>query len=311
MLEGYDMSKEEPQITKEEHFVPVFYLSNFLMSNGMLQAYDIQTGKLFTPHPKDICREKYLYESSKVGKPSGAEDFIAVNSIEKEFDANENKYNRLLKKIINICANAANTNALVCNSEEKDLLADFVANMFVRSKWMLDKNRATLVNSCSEFYKNVDDWNLFCDRYADGNVMALTDAIAMRNLLSTKNENSLHTCVKNIIRKMSPTFCYSPHCNFITSDFPILLHSEKIEHKTFLKCLYLPIHPRCAVMLCCYKPNNHKNRIKYFTKEETADFNSMYLDSMDDTVHQLYATDIDDIEKILKNKNKKQVQEKK
>jgi hypothetical protein len=305
------MSKKEQRPTKDEHFVPVFYLSNFLKPNGMLQAYNVQTGKFFTPRPKDICREKYIYESPKVRNPREDEDFIAVNSIEKEFSANENKYKQLVAKIVSVCSIPANIDALVCNAEEKDLLADFVANMFVRSKWMLDKNRATFVNLCSEFFKDDNDWKLFCDRYADGNVMALTDAIAMRNLLSTKNENSLHTCVKNIIRKMFPTFCYSPHCNFITSDFPILLHSDRIDNKNFLKCLYLPIHPRCAVMLCCYKPNNHKNRIKYFTKEETADFNSMYLDSMDDTVHQLYATDIDDIEKILKNKNKKQVQEKK
>ena len=297
------MSKKEQQPTKEEHFVPVFYLSHFLESNGMLRAYNIQTGEFFTPRPKDVCREKYLYESSKVEKPSEAEDFIAVNSIEKEFSANENKYKQLVAKIVSICSIPANIDALVCNSEEKDLLADFVANMFVRSKWMLDKNRATFVNLCSEFFKDDNDWNLFCDIYADGNEMALSDAIAIRNLLSTQIENGLHSCVKNIIRKMSPTFCYSPQCNFITSDFPILLHSERVDNKTFLKCLYLPIHPQCAVMLCCYKPNNYKNRIKYFTREETEGFNSMYLDAIDDTVHYLYAADIDDIEKVLENRH--------
>ena len=144
---------------------------------------------------------------------------------------------------------------------------------------------------------------MFCDRYANGNEMALSDAIALRNLLSTQIENSLHSCVKNIIRKMSPTFCYSPHCNFITSDFPILLHGERVDNETFLKCLYLPIHPQCAVMLCCYRPNNHKNRINYFTQEETEGFNNMYLDAIDDTVHYLYAANIYDIEKVLENKH--------
>ena len=307
MLEGYDMSKKEQRPTKDEHFVPVFYLSNFLKPDGMIQAYNIQKGNFFSAHPEDICYEKYLYESPKVRNPREDEDFIAVNSIEKEFSANENKYKQLVAKIVSVCSIPANIDALVCNAEEKDLLADFVANMFVRSKWMLDKNRATFVNLCSEFFKNDDDWNFFCDKCSDGNEGALIDAIAVRNLLSTQIENSLHSCVKNIIKKMSPTFCYSPHCNFITSDFPILLHSDRIDNKTFLKCLYLPIHSRCAVMLSCYKPNNHKNRIKYFTKEETVDFNSMYLDSMDDTVHHFYAVDIDDIEKILKNKNKKLV----
>ena len=298
------MSAQE-EITKKEHFVPFFYLSFFSKPkkpNGMLQAYDIQKGTFFTPHPRDVCREKYLYESSKVKNPREEDDFIAVNSIEKEFSANENKYKQLLTKVVSICSIPANIDALVCRSEEKDLLADFVANMFVRSKWMLDKNRATFVNLCSEFFKDDNDWNLFCDRYANGNEMALTDAIAIRNLLSTQIGNSLHSCVKNIIRKMSPTFCYSPHCNFITSDFPILLHSERIDNKTFLKCLYLPIHPHCAVMLCGYRPNNYKNRIKYFAQEETEGFNSMYLDAMDDTVHYLYAADIDNIEKALENK---------
>ena len=302
MLEGCHMSKKEQRPTKDEHFVPVFYLSNFLKPDGMIQAYNIQKRNFFPAHPEDICYEKYLYESPKVRNPREDEDFIAVNSIEKEFSANENKYKQLVAKIVSICSIPANIDALVCNSEEKDLLADFVANMFVRSKWMLDKNRATFVNLCSEFFKDDIDWNLFCDRYADGNEMVLSDAIAIRNLLSTQIENSLHSCVKNIIRKMSPTFCYSPHCNFITSDFPILLHSENIEHKTFLNCLYLPIHPKCAVLLSCYKPNNHKNRIKYFTQEETEGFNSMYLDATDDTVHYLYATNVDDIKRILNSK---------
>ena len=295
---------EEQQITKDEHFVPVFYLSNFVKPQGMLQAYNIQKRIFFPAHPEDVCYKRFLYESLKVGNPREKNDFIAVNSIEKEFSANENKYKQLVTKIVSICSITANIDALVCNSEEKDLLADFVANMFVRSKWMLDKNRATFVNLCSEFFKDDNNWNLFCDRYADGNEMALVDAVALRNMLSTQIENSLHSCVKNIIRKMPPTFCYSPHCNFITSDFPILLHSEKIEEKPFLKCIYLPIHPRCALMLCCYKPNNYKNRIKYFTQKETEDLNSMYLDPVDDTVHYLYATDIGDIEKALKNKNK-------
>ena len=70
---------EEQQITKDEHFVPVFYLSNFVKPQGMLQAYNIQKRIFFPAHPEDVCYKRFLYESLKVGNPREKNDFIAVN----------------------------------------------------------------------------------------------------------------------------------------------------------------------------------------------------------------------------------------
>ena len=49
----------------------------------------------------------------------------------------EGEYSPLLKRIIDICRNPQNKNALICNHEEKEMLASFVTNIFVRNPWSL------------------------------------------------------------------------------------------------------------------------------------------------------------------------------
>lgn len=91
------MSKDT--ITKKQHFVPQFYLKNFI-TNKNLFVFDRQKNSSFECSPKDICYKNYLYESEwqkfnpKLGK------FISPNEIEKNFSSEEREYNIIPKSSI-------------------------------------------------------------------------------------------------------------------------------------------------------------------------------------------------------------------
>ena len=50
-------------MTKNQHYVPRFYLRNFADKNGYLWAYDTQNDCIKKVKPESICSEKYLYET--------------------------------------------------------------------------------------------------------------------------------------------------------------------------------------------------------------------------------------------------------
>jgi len=50
------------QITKKQHYVPVFYLKKFVNSKGKLEILDCERLKIVSPRvPKSICRQKFFY----------------------------------------------------------------------------------------------------------------------------------------------------------------------------------------------------------------------------------------------------------
>ena len=93
-------------MTKKQHYVPQFYLRNFTSDDNKLWVFDREKKEYYHPAPH------YFAEK-------------------------EREYSFLLKKIIGICREPRNKNALICNAQEKEVLASFIANMFLRNPWLL------------------------------------------------------------------------------------------------------------------------------------------------------------------------------
>lgn len=51
------------QMTKKQHYVPQFYLNNFINENHKLNVYDRKKKCFFEASPKEICFENYLHET--------------------------------------------------------------------------------------------------------------------------------------------------------------------------------------------------------------------------------------------------------
>lgn len=133
------------KMTKRQHYVPQFYLNNF-SNNGKLWAYDRKKKNLFESISKDICYEKYLYETMWEDANIKLGRYVLPNKIEKDFANQEREYSLLLRKIVNICNNPENTKALVCDTDEKRTLASFVANILLRNPWSLKQAKIDIVS---------------------------------------------------------------------------------------------------------------------------------------------------------------------
>jgi hypothetical protein len=124
-------------MTKKQHYVPQFYLRNFTSDDNKLWVFDRVKEEYYFRTPKEVCYEKYLYETPWKDEDPKLGKFVLENQIENYFADKEGEYSSLLKRIIDICRNPQNKNALICNHEEKEMLASFVANIFVRNPWSL------------------------------------------------------------------------------------------------------------------------------------------------------------------------------
>ena len=69
---------------------------------------------------KSFCTKTPWEDANpKLGK------YVLENQIEDYFAEKEGEYSSLLKKIIGICREPQNKNALICNAQEKKMLASF------------------------------------------------------------------------------------------------------------------------------------------------------------------------------------------
>ena len=66
----------------------------------------------------------YMRRHGKMKNPKLGK-FVLENQIENYFADKEGEYSYLIKRIIDICKNPQNKNALICRHEEKEMLAKF------------------------------------------------------------------------------------------------------------------------------------------------------------------------------------------
>ena len=88
---------QQKDITKKQHYVPIFYLKNFLSQNSKkLYIYDKEKKRYFQAMPKNLCNKNYLYETQM--DKDHTKDFIFPNEIENQFSSFEGKCATLIKK---------------------------------------------------------------------------------------------------------------------------------------------------------------------------------------------------------------------
>ena len=89
------MAEKQKQITKNQHYVPQFYLKKFINSNGKLEILDCERRKIASPlTPKRVCRGKFFYAVK-----DGVEDEIS-QLIESEFQKTEDSLAKVYDEII-------------------------------------------------------------------------------------------------------------------------------------------------------------------------------------------------------------------
>ena len=276
------------KMTKNQHYVPKFYLDNFCNNEGLLTQYDIIGGQYDNRSPKVICNKNYLYDIRWQAPNEDIGKFVFANHLENEFMVREGEYSTLCKKIIGLCLNPNNKGAIICYRREKELLADFVANMFLRNPCVLDANKAGFTPSfIVEEMKKTE--NGVVDTIGADNVVSLVKVLRQYDFLSNNVPGGLHQQIKEIIGEMKLLFWVTKDDSFITSNNPVIVDFDE-KPKRIYRSFFLPLCPKCAVLFHNFElDSRYKNKIKYISTECAYSFNRMYLELGDNVVNYLYA----------------------
>ena len=287
-------------MTKKQHYVPQFYLRNFTSDDNKLWVFDRIKEEYYFRTPKEVCYEKYLYETPwnedpKLGK------FVLENQIENYFADKEGEYSPLLKRIIDICRNSQNKNALICNHEEKKRLASFVANVFERNPWSLKQIESDL--PLEELKKNeeIQAIERIIQIMGFGDIDSLVKAADKRVWLTEEFDGSR---LAPRILEMNYTFLVSNGEPFITSSFPAIYELCDIEERGLMPSnIYLPVHPQIALLYNGTIPKMKSNRLKTVGEEIVHELNSVYLKSDVEQMRFLIARDKESLRTVIEKKH--------
>lgn len=261
------------EIVKAQHYVPVFYLNNFVDSSGKLHVYDRATGKMFTCLPKNICYSKLLYETPWEHTKADLGKYVLCNKIEKSFSGYEGEYAALVKRILQICVPSQNPHALICSHENKIGLISLIVNLFVRNPWVMEYLQ---LGQIPEELSNTPTFAAIKELMEalnwGGADSLLKYSMKYAYLLEHDDGGLVHEMKENI-EKLNFTFYYSKDGKFITSNCPSCIGNFSNE-QTFA---YLPLSP---FVIVCFGtstvPRSVNNRMRIVNANETLSMNSIY-----------------------------------
>lgn len=205
------------QHTKNQHFVPQFYLKNFLDNNNVLQVLSAEHNKIINSKgTKGICYEKYFY-GLETGKADGTSQEIETMFTELETNLSQ-KIPKIISKI--------RSNQQI-KEEEK-----WVVSLMMSMIWIRVPSFRQSINSTQEDVTK--DLLEFQSRY-DTSLKGIKPL--NKEDYSLKFNNSQHLKMFPSIPNFANLFCaqywtiYISQCDykFITSDNPI---STVVPEKT-------------------------------------------------------------------------------
>jgi hypothetical protein len=216
------------QLTRRQHIVPDFYLSQWANTNGRITCHDIPERRTFACDPAKALAQSYFYEED----PSQPD-----NRVEKILSAMEGVCSVTFKKLFAHGQAAATSTdprkaaaalqALVTN-EDADNLSQFAAYQYMRVPGAIDQKAYEVQPS------------------------EISESERAHALNPGRFVESGYTYVQDRFRAMKLLILASPSREFITSDWPCFdmkdsldspLLGEEIGRNPGVVC-YLPLTPR-------------------------------------------------------------------
>lgn len=259
-------------MVKSQHYVPVFYLTNFEDSAGKLHVYDRVEKRFFSCLPKNICQSNFLYETPWEDAKVNLGKYVLCNKIEKEFSKYEGQFSVLVKRLLNICDPAKNLHALICSRKDKEDLIRLVLNLFVRNPWAMEFFEMNMIPEELNQHPLTITVRELLDKLHWGGADSLMKYSVKQTCLLEHDEGGLVKELKQELAKLNFTFYYSPSGKFLTSSCPSCFgysNGQALAH--------LPLSPH--VIVCFGKdiiPRNINNRMKIINAEDAMNLNSLY-----------------------------------
>lgn len=266
-------------MTKKQHYLPQFYLKNFVGDKGKIWTYDRSKEKIYACNPRDIACENYLYETRWENANSELGEFVLPNHIEKQFAEQEGKYSKLLKRIVEICTNAENEKALICNREEKEILASFVSNMVLRNPWSMEKADLECVTDGVMDLKEIKAMDTILQYLGYGGTESLVKFSSKRIWLDNDFEGGMQQVLQEELRGTNFCILKANNKQFITSSFPV----------SFGNGTYFPLSPQFALLYYDEIPYQVKNRMALMPEDEMDFCNNQYIKLSIEQVRFIFA----------------------
>ncbi len=285
-------------MTKKQHYLPQFYLDNFTNNSGKLWVYDRLSENIFSSNPRDIACEKYLYETRWENANSELGKFVLPNQIEKQFAEQEGKYSKLLRRIVEICTNAENTKSLICNGEEKEILASFVSNIFLRNPWSMKQADLECVTDGIMDVGEIKAFDMVFQSLNLGSIESLVKFSSKKIWLDEEFEGGIQQESKKILQNMRFCFITTKNNEFVTSSFPVLNGIDETTEENE-KITYFPLHPHVAIFYGNSIYRKAWNRVKPMDGMDIDLFNKEYLKLDSDQIRFIYAKEKKILERLI------------
>lgn len=277
------MTKVNP--THKEHYVPKCYLKHFTDHTGYLHIYDRKQKKFIKRKPKSICYKEHCYETEwKLQNPTNKQ-YMLENEIETILQQQESEFAPIIDKIIKICANPENKNALICTTIEKEILQKFIIHMTVRHPLFLE-NEIRVINNQMAHNDTLDVIKQVIDLVGIGDVEAMC-AHAVKKLYLDPSNNNFENYITKGMTKMRQTYMafFTPNdkkSSFITSSYPV-----SIDHKFDIG---IALSPKLLLVFQRTTKKN-QNRLIPIDAEIVKTFNRSIITSNVNEVRYLIAQD--------------------
>ena len=294
------MSQKKP--TEKEHFIPKFYLNIFCGDDGKLTRYNTTYKSYSRKSPGQICYGAFLYETPLVNSVSNEAEkkYLFINKIENHFSNRETEYSDCLRDIIDICLNPENINSLVCSKKNRDILVEFITNMYIRNPISMKEVK---LDECPSKYKKLplfSDSNNILNQFGFGNI---TESLIVQSIkeqwLMTDDEGNVFNRLKKQIEELRISFWVSKNANFIFANLPVFICLDQNET---LRILLMPIHPKCCVVGVVENEKTKgapNNRIRIIENDLVYKTNITLLNSTEKPSDYLYAYRKEDIKNTL------------
>ena len=246
------MEMKEMKMKVNEHYVPKFYLKQFVGKDNKLAVYDAKLRKQFPAFPRDICFEKYLYETPLKNDNSTLGKYILPNDIENIFNKYETSYSALLTSIKTRCSDYSNGQTLILSTIEKQVLLKMVVNFLVRNPAFFDA--LSLNNPDPEIKKSAMVYlqNVFKDMGFDFSE-EICLAAHKKAILTNEFAGSLPDVMVKHLDRLDFSFYYAEIGEFISSDTPVCVGEDQESTSEDKLVVYLPLTPKIAVVFGNYR----------------------------------------------------------
>lgn len=225
--------------SKLHHYVPRFYLKNFVGADGKLYVYDKNSGRIFSASPNKIAAETHFYRLPR-SIPKSIDSLV----IEKNLSELESTTSMIIRNIVGEVASSNPSQKISVSDDEKLTVSEFLATQYFRTS-ELRKLMMYLLR----------DEGIIEGDLSDDEVKALQFTILSESGLLENLGESIYNSIWIFAKNESNT-------SLITSDHPVCICIQKKNNKMWRKGLgaldegsyvVFPLTP--DVVLYCKEPS--------------------------------------------------------